>query len=221
MSEHDEDTEAELKRLRKENEKLHRQHQSQQEQETARRKRLINLTAFALSTVVFQVFVFPFDVDADDGLLARTTSVFFCGFATLLTTGMLIFDDRLDRARVAFALLAPSLVMGIWALALIDDHKRQDEVVSVFEKYTHRFPDGLLDRPRLVEHDPDYFTACGEQTRGDDRWSQFCIEVDLEAPAGRQVVGGYRMRGTETADCFGEAQQCVGEDSCFAWKGEC
>jgi len=121
--------------------------------------------------------------------------------------------ERLRRwGQTAAAAVAIPLVLAGAAWWLAPAHAAQDEVAAVFERYTHRFPAGVLSEPHIERHSERFLTVCAQQGPVRPAGSRyFCAGIDPDRPAGRQVVGGYRLSPSTDwtpTDCFGASAVC-------------
>lgn len=131
------------------------------------------------------------------------------------------------RQLLAQALALPVALVAVGAY-LFGGHQAQRESIRVFDAYTHRFPSGFFTGSRIVERAGAYVTVCGDVRDADEG---FCTEINVDAPRGEQVLGGYRFsyedRGFELQayaqdngfdgsewlimdpyECFGNALMC-------------
>ena len=117
------------------------------------------------------------------------------------------------------ALIAPAAIAGIAAF-YSDELADQRQAKAVFNRYTSRFPEEELGQPGIRDQVDRYVTVCAEQD--EPELTQFCVEVNLTRPRGREVEGGYRYVVDELAndggfsaiepfDCFGDPTRCPDE----------
>lgn len=119
---------------------------------------------------------------------------------------------------VALSAIVPPLVVTAVAVAYNDELRWQREARDVFTRYTHRFPDDELGDPGVREQVENDLTVCADQRA--HRPTAFCVEMNVLAPEGQEVRGGFRYHPDETAeygfisarpfDCFGRAIMCEG-----------
>jgi hypothetical protein len=157
----------------------------------------------------------------DDGLLRRPTwhagvvaLAMLALFGTFLTVG--VVDLTSTRSKIVAACVLPLVCLAGWAVYQRPAHAIQQEALTVWDRYTHRFPAGHLGEPGIVERwDHDQLIVCASE-RPDD----FCLQMALDDPAGKEVAGGFRTRYIEeyegvvsydAYDCFGATIACPEE----------
>ncbi len=150
------------------------------------------------------------------GVGAVLQDAFVVGIAqALVCAAALHARERIGTAAatlLAFALL-PAVAV-IWGFALRDQHREWDAAGRVFTAYTHRFPDTQLHDQFLYDGVYPGYTVCAQDGDHVDRYGRdrlFCLEIDSDAPAGRQVVGGFKTPADDFVEpygCFGDSIWC-------------
>jgi hypothetical protein len=127
----------------------------------------------------------------------------------------LVLTCRRKRWWVAIlaALIAPVIMVGV-AIGISDELRWPREARDVFDAYTHRFPEGQLGTPEIMDQYESVIDMCATRDPGNEAdTKRFCLELVMNRPRAEQVIGGFQSREfdyTERADCFGESE-CPGE----------
>lgn len=123
-----------------------------------------------------------------------------------------------ELAGVAWVLSAVPLGVCLLGLALLPSHTTQRRLIAVFDAYTRNFPSGYLRDSSIIERDGRRGIVCrsyGNDARYVNGSSkvldprEFCTVVDLDAPVGRRVRGGFRLHSQ-----YDERFRCFGDVSC-------
>lgn len=99
----------------------------------------------------------------------------------------------------------------------------KSEAAATFDRYTVRFPEGVLTGSHQTrDHTSGFFIVCKHKrsARGN---REFCLQVDTRLPRRKQVVGGFEwnpdsLDGIDLAAkyrCFGYAREVTDKDYCF------
>lgn len=144
------------------------------------------------------------------------------GGAAASTSLFLAQDPQRWWRFAAAALLMPVLGVAVWAVEYRPNHAIQTEAMSVWERYTHRFPRGQLGEPDIIERYENWMVMCAvHRGSGDDADDDnLCLEIHLGRRKGSEVAGGWHSPYVEDAgdryenliyspyDCFGDTQTC-------------
>lgn len=169
----------------------------------------LTFVSMTAAWVLWAIFVEPVDTPAlqpPDGPDWYGAS-FLLPLAAVLPIA-LVARQRATPGGYALAAVLVPLVMAAVAMSVQDERTGQREAKRVFAAYTDRFPQGRLSSVRVREQASRYLTVCADEVT-QYRW--FCVEVNLNAPSGQEVQGGFRrnlLEGSEPYDCFRQAIAC-------------
>lgn len=200
-----------------------RRQQRREERLRRHKQRLYGSIALGLiaGVAVFLGLLWPI-TDGDVGTPALSplglVGAFFVVLAALLLLAipvlMLGESRRLARSWLRYALAAlllPAAGVVWWAVDLREDHVVQDEAMRVWDAYTAGFSTTLEGEPFVRERGNPWAEVCDHRGSSDSS-PVFCIAIDTEGPAGKQVAGGYQYtppineitgEPDSRTDCFG------------------
>lgn len=124
---------------------------------------------------------------------------------------VLVLAYRWKRWWVAIlaALIAPVIMVGV-AIGISDELRWQREARDVFDAYTHRFPQGELGTPEIMNQYESVIDMCATRDPGNEAdTKRFCLNLVMNRPRGEQVTAGFQTREldyTARTDCFGESE---------------
>jgi hypothetical protein len=181
----------------------------------ARRNRwvvVVGLASAVVTAALWSTYIEPIDTGAYQGLNSPDywALLFFLPLLAPIATFLAVRRHASWWRYAVGASIAP-LIMVWAAWALREERSEQRRALDVFAAYTHRFPDGRLRDPTVVDGGEEYLTVCADE--GSSGLKRFCVDIELRAPRGEQVMGGYRLddRNQEAygpTDCFGETLRC-------------
>jgi hypothetical protein len=195
----------------------------------ARRQRTIRLallvTLAAVSTVATFVIWLMWIADVDTQAMQAGDKPDWWGGISLLFLAApaavaIAAHDRRRRRQpwsIAGAVLLAPVVAAACAYGIKDERAWQKQAKQLFAAFTHRFPAGRLHDLDVREQYQSAMTVCGVDGTG-EIWSftseKFCIEVVMNRPHGRQVIGGYRYSDDyyNKRACFGDDRDLCSED---------
>ena len=137
----------------------------------------------------------------------------------LAPLGVLALSYRWPRWRVAIAAaVVPFAVMIGVAIGISDELRWQRQAQDVFIAYTHRFPPGKLGEPEIVDQYESVIDMCADMDPDPEYLAQkrFCIQLVMENPRGKQVIGGYQLHADTNAGAYLTKTDCWGDS-----KGVC
>jgi hypothetical protein len=95
--------------------------------------------------------------------------------------------------------------------------QHEDTARDAFRAYAADQPAALREGVDVVSHEGSNYLVCSRRSETAGGVEHLCMSIHVDAPEGRRVAGGYRVRsiglelpnGTKT-DCFGnQTGECV------------